>query len=191
MNIAQKQRRLDGAIQRLKDRDDRIANRPKISDLDCAWAAGHFEGEGTVTLTKGGRIMHVRPLIALASTDQSCRDFFHDRWPGNCRIVEPRTPTSRMAFVWNLSSGERIQSFLFDVLPFIRTDRVRQKIEVVLNDIQDRGLYQQQPEVKSRSEQRRLLIRKLNAKGPDACIVIGDIRLFLPIGQAPLLEGPR
>lgn len=92
-----------------------------------------------------------------------------------------------------------------DMLPFIRTDRVKNKIIVLLDDIRDRGLYQQQSEIRGRSEQRRLLIRKLNSKGPDAFVVEGDIGLFLPIGSVadanseqyntgrvvPLLEGPR
>lgn len=184
-------KRLQRAIDRWTERCVRIDARPKIPALDCAWAAGHFEGEGTVSLTKGGRIMHVRPLISLASTDKSCRDFFDNRWPGNCRTVSSRTEQSREAFVWNLNSGERIQIFLLDILPFVRTDRVRQKITVVLDDIMDRGLYQQQPEIRDRSQQRRLLIRQLNAKGPKACLIEGDIRLFLPIGSKglPLLLG--
>ena len=63
--------------------------------------------------------------------------------------------------------------FLLDILPQIRTQRVREKIEIVLTDIEDRGLYQQQPESRLRSEQRRLAIRKLNAKGKDSVMPDG------------------
>src|SRR5882672_1404547 len=50
------------AMTRWAAREHRIAIRqpPPINEL--AWAAGCFEGEGTVTLTRAGRIMHVRPL---------------------------------------------------------------------------------------------------------------------------------
>lgn len=193
MSNWQERKRLEGATNRWNARNERLSARPKIADLDCAWAAGHFEGEGTVTITKGGRIMHVRPLVSLASTDRSCRDFFHDRWPGNCRSRLPRTDREREAFIWTLNSGERIQGFLLDIFQFIRTDRVKHKIVVVLDDIQDRGLYQQQIEVRNRSDQRRRLIRAMNAKGSETLVVEGNVRLLLPIGSAAnqLLEGPR
>lgn len=188
-------RRMEKASERWAQRQARIDARPVIPPMDRAWAAGHFEGEGTVTLTKAGRIMHVRPLVSLASTDRSCRDFFNDRWPGNCCSRSPRSEREREAFIWALNSGERIQIFLLDILPFIKTNRVRQKIEVLLDDIRDRGLYQQQIEIRGRSEQRRILMRQLNAKGAETLIVEGDIRLFLPIGSTgqlmPLLEGPK
>ncbi len=156
------------AIARMAARNARVKNRPKIRRADCIWAAGHFEGEGTVTLTKGGRIMNVRPCVTLSSTDRECTAFFQDRWPGHWRSFIPRSVTGnvRRAYTWTLSSGERIEIFLADILPHVRTQRVREKIEIVLADIRDRGLYQQQPESKVRSEERRKLIRSLNAKGP-------------------------
>lgn len=124
--------------------------------------------------------MFVRPLVTLSSTDRQCVDFFDDRWPGNRRTFLPKG-NARVAYTWNLNSGERIEIFLLDILPHIRTERVRQKITVVLDDIRDRGLYQQQPEIRGRSEQRRLLMRQLNAKGIESVTVVGEIALFLPI----------
>jgi hypothetical protein len=101
--------------------------------------------------------------------------FFNERWHGNTRSFMPKSATGnvRMAHTWSIGSGERIQMFLLDILPQIRTQRVREKIEIVLTDIEDRGLYQQQPESRLRSEQRRLAIRKLNAKGKDSVMPDG------------------
>jgi len=155
------------AMTRWAAREHRIAIRqpPPINEL--AWAAGCFEGEGTVTLTRAGRIMHVRPLVSLSSTDMQIVEFFNSRWPGNCRSFMPKSVSGnvRMAHTWNLNSGERIQCFLGDILPYVQTVRVRDKIAIVLEDIKDRGLYQQQPEVRARSAHRRSLIAALNAKG--------------------------
>lgn len=163
----QRKKRLRLAEERWRERAERLASRPPISPVDAAWAAGHFEGEGTVTLVRGGRVMHVRPLVSLSSTDKAAVDFFHDRWPGNRRSFVPKSVNgnNRMAHTWVLNSGERIQGFLLDILPQIRTERVRNKIRVVLEDIEDRGLYQQQPEAKIRSGQRREVMQRLNAKG--------------------------
>lgn len=196
-------KRLQRAEIRWSDRERRLLVRSKFSDIELAWAAGHFEGEGTVTLTRGGRIMHVRPQVSLSSTDKSVQKFFHDRWPGSIRSFLPRSWSGnvRIAHTWVLGSGERIQGFLMDILPFIRTERVRQKIVVVLDDIRDRGLYQQQPDTRDRSRQRLALMRQLNAKGRDTVTVEGDIRVMLPIRPGieqqystgrftPLLGGP-
>jgi hypothetical protein len=179
----QKRRRALLATARWEARCARIESRKHVSDIDCAWAAGHFEGEGTVTLTRAGRIMYVRPQVSLSSTDVVNVEFFHERWPGYRRSFTPKRATGnvQVAHVWNLNSGERIQAFLLDILPQIRTARVRAKIEIVLADIKDRGLYQQQPEIRARSEHRRLAIRRLNAKGravlmPDGITVAQHVR---------------
>ena len=163
----QKKKRLCLAKERWSQRTARLASRPPVLDVDAAWAAGHFEGEGTVTLVRGGRVMHVRPLVSLSSTDRVAVDFFHALWPGNRRSFIPKSGSgnNRMAHVWTLNSGERVQAFLLDILPQLRTARVRRKALLVLEDIEDRGLYQQQLEVKVRSERRRELMSKLNAKG--------------------------
>ncbi len=194
--------RLRKAEKRWNDRAQRLINRTKPSIHICIWAAGHFEGEGTVTLTRGGRVMWVRPLVTLTSTDPEVIDFFCAYWPCARKIRYPQSKTGnvRPGHVWSLNSGERIQAFLTDILPHVVTKRVRDKIAIVLEDIQDRGLYQQQPESHLRSEQRRLSIRKLNAKGLDATVYdqvrprlaeIAKTGQMVPLLSAPHRGGPE
>src|SRR5690242_14193138 len=51
-------------------------------DIELAWAAGMFEGEGTVTISAAGRHGYTRPVVTLANTDRQVVDFFQARWPG-------------------------------------------------------------------------------------------------------------
>lgn len=46
-----------------------------------SWAAGAFEGEGTVTITKSGKRGYTRPAVMLTSTD---REMVNVRHRGAC-----------------------------------------------------------------------------------------------------------
>lgn len=103
-----------------------------VPELDACWAAGHFEGEGTVTLQSGGaRPFAFKPLVSLSSTDQEVIEFFRSRWPASA--LAPRVPTSRskQVWTWRLSGAVRVHRFLGDVRPHIRTSRVLEKVDVV------------------------------------------------------------
>lgn len=175
----QAKRREGLANERWARREIRVRNRTTPPPTECAWVAGFFEGEGTVTITKAGKTRRCRPLVSLSSTDISAIDYLHERWPGNRRSFLPKSESGnvRMAHTWNLNSCERIECFLLDILPHIKTERVRQKIDVVLEDIRDRGLFQQQEDSIRRTDERRKIIRQMNAKGLESNI--------------PLLQAPK
>lgn len=99
---------------------------------ECIWAAGLFEGEGTVTLSSAGRRGYTRLAVIVASTDPEIIKFFHDRWPGVVRSFRPRsTARARQAFEWRLS-GPRAAEFLCDIREYVRTGRVMAKIDLGL-----------------------------------------------------------
>ena len=148
-----------------QNRKERIANRNIYSSKELSWAAGVFEGEGTATLTKGGRIMHVRPLVSITSTDKEMVLFFKERWNGYLRKWKPISAKSNFAYTWALNSGEAICCFLLDIVPHLITSRVRTKVLIVLEDIEERFEHPRDILVKQRSEERRIKINQLNKRG--------------------------
>lgn len=104
----------------------------RTSNSDCEWAAGLFEGEGTVTLATNRIASYTRARVLLSSTDQEIVNFFHTRWPGSCRNYMPQSRTGRAkrAWSWTVSCRKAI-TFLQDIRPYIRTSRVRAKIDLV------------------------------------------------------------
>src|SRR3990172_12809075 len=121
-------RRINGAINtrryRAKIAADRIRLRNENRSAylqplrdDRIWAAGHFEGEGTVTISGASRRGYTRPLVVLASTDFQVIEFFNERWPGTIRTYQPKSKTGRakLARVWSLNSFEAVRAFLLDM----------------------------------------------------------------------------
>lgn len=196
-------RRQEERQKRHGERKDAIATRLSPPASDCIWAAGHFEGEGTLTLINGGRLANCRPIAMLTSTDREVIEFFQSRWPGQVRTFTPksRNGVAREAQTWRLGANDSVECFIRDLLPHLRTERVRAKAALVLADIDDRTLYQRDPDVRSRSRERRDHIRRLNARGnivmPGTSVTVGefvkeDLRLAYEVGHTvPLLPPPH
>jgi hypothetical protein len=97
-----------------------------------AWAAGLFEGEGTirinsVTVRNMGFLM-----CSVVNTDREVVEFFSARWPGyfrNATGLDPRR--QKPAWVWAIAA-RKARAFLLDIQPYLVTDRVRFKAELGL-----------------------------------------------------------
>ena len=152
---------------RLEARRRRIAGRASPPEADCIWAAGHFEGEGTVTIVSCGPKRAARPHVCLTSTDESMPAFFQARWPGRVRRFTPNSVNGRAreAFRWNLDGTERIEGFLLDILPHVVSTRVREKAELVIEDIRERVQQRRTPEARARMAARHLKMREMNRRG--------------------------
>jgi hypothetical protein len=94
-------------------------------DLDLAWAAGMFEGEGSVRINTPTRRNLGALLCDMVNTDVEVIAFYQGRWPGYMRQVAA-TPPRRPFYRWRISSGVAAE-FLNDILPYLRTARVREK----------------------------------------------------------------
>lgn len=129
-----------------------------------SWAAGTFEGEGTVTITRSGRRGYTRPLVMLTSTDPEMIDVFQKRWPGCVKHYQPKG-NARIAHTWTLNVRPAIARFLWDISPFLKTDRVRQKAELVLADIGSRVQGAKGSHYLAECHERREVIRALNKRG--------------------------
>lgn len=102
-----------------------------VSFEDLEWIAGHFEGEGTVTISSTGRANSFKAVLSLASTDQDVIEIFNKRWPGS--IWGPHRPTERAnpVWTWRISGAARVLYFLTSIDRHLRTKRVRDKAKLV------------------------------------------------------------
>jgi hypothetical protein len=134
----------------------------EVSDLDLAWASGHFEGEGTVTIHKN----HT-PSVLLASTDEEVIAFFCARWPATS--LQRRLPNKncKLVYTWRVASAIRVHRFLEQIFPHLRTGRVKTKARLVLSFC-EHLLDAQYNRESDKSWKTPLVaeIRRLNRKGP-------------------------
>ena len=149
---------------------DERNNRHRYTVQELAWAAGMFEGEGTVTITQVGRpggkkeYGYTRAVVSLTSTDAEIVAFFHQRWPGVLRTFQPRG-NAKIATTWTLNTGESIWRFLDDVFPHLRTGAEKLKFSVVMEDVEARVQGSRDWEYRDACHQRRMIMRALNKRG--------------------------
>jgi hypothetical protein len=139
--------------------------------VGLSWAAGFFEGEGTVTLTRSGgrrRPWLTRLLVSVANTDRSSIEFFADAWGGRVRTRKQPSPASKVPYEWSIG-GQRAAFFVEDLLPYLRTDRVRAKFEVALESQAVRWSAIKSPATRERLADLLTEMRRLNHRGvPDS-----------------------
>lgn len=159
----------DGRRKRLEARRQRMAQRHVPPEKDRIWAAGLFEGEGTISIRSSGCANRFEPHVSVVSTDRSIIDFYHARWPGRLERWFPKSKNelAREAFLWTLRRQEAVEGFLLDVRPHLQTRRMRRKADLVVEDIRDRMLRRQTLGVRRRTYARMTRIRMLNKRGLD------------------------
>lgn len=171
----------------------------EIAPADLAWAAGHFEGEGTISISAERRNGYARPLASLASTDRQVIELFSEWWPTSIAGKKPRFPTanSRAVYRWEINSAAKVRAFIDQLMPYLRTVRCRAKFELV-SEFTDRVLAPHEGKTKPRHPEYIALIRRLNHRG--SAPFLGQI--MLPNGRTvlehataqellPKLEGPK
>ena len=98
---------------------------------DLHWAAGIFEGEGCVTIAVRNSDETYRLLCTIGNTDRQVIDPFHRWWGGWLQPAYGLRPGRKPAWSWTVA-GPRAESFLRDLAPYVRTDRVRRKLDLGL-----------------------------------------------------------
>lgn len=178
-NEKDKQRRADVRFLRIESwkRD--------LSPAELAWAAGHFEGEGTISLSAERRHGYARPLASLASTDKEVIDLFGLWWPTSIAGKSPRfpTPNSRAVFRWEINSAIKVRAFIDQIQPYLRTKRCKDKFALV-SEFTNKVLAPGQGKYKARYPEFIARIRELNHRG--AAPFLGQI--MLPTGRTVLEE---
>lgn len=125
------------------------------------WAAGLFEGEGTITFTARGRV-----ALALASTDKDIVDEFQ-------RIVGgkvygpyiPRTDNSKPYYQWHDTGEDNINEVLDMISPYLLTRRTSRVEEcIALRNEFKNGIHDRQCKKLTLAERKELIDRASNGE---------------------------
>lgn len=101
-----------------------------MTDLELAWAAGLFEGEGSVRISKPADRNWGSLNVDVPNTDREIVYFFADRWGGSVHYTEQKG-RRKGYWRWRLSS-KQAEKFLAAIKPFILTSRVQERINHAL-----------------------------------------------------------
>lgn len=99
--------------------------------LDLAWAAGLFEGGGTVTIAVRNSDQTYRLVIIVGNTDPEVIGFFDERWPGWVQPFYGERLSRKAGSSWT-RAGPRAEEFIREIFPYIRCSRVRAKMSLAL-----------------------------------------------------------
>jgi len=138
-----------------------------ISDVDLIWAAGLFEGEGTITLAVRNQDETYRLLVIVGNTDRQILDFFQERWPGWLQPAYGKRPRRQPAWTWTLAAG-KAEAFLRAIEPYLRTDRVKDKLRLALEFRSFQTTKKREwgrPEYRARQRKLYAAMRVLNRRG--------------------------
>lgn len=138
------------------------------SEPDLNWAAGLFEGEGTVTIAVRNQDSTYRLVCMVGNTDREIIDFFASRWGGWVQPAYGERPGRQPAWTWTVA-GPRAEAFLREIEPHVRTIRVRNKIRLGLSlrAHQSRKTSVRKADADYKAKQRKLYLamRSLNRRG--------------------------
>jgi hypothetical protein len=101
-----------------------------VTERELAWAAGLFEGEGSVRINKPTRRCCGALLASVVNTDIEVVQFFQERWP--TRRLRSATgldvERTRPAWVW-ITAARRAAAFLQEIRPFVVRGIVKARID--------------------------------------------------------------
>lgn len=141
-----------------------------MTRLELAWAAGLFEGEGSVRINKATRRNLGHLIASVCNTDRQVIEFFQERWPAYMKPATGLRPEQRPAWVWVIAA-RRAAAFLSQIQPYLQTDRVREKARVGLEFQQGkcygRG-YRLTDEYRVEQFNAYLWMKELNVRGRDS-----------------------
>jgi len=99
-----------------------------MTKLELAWAAGLFEGEGTVRINKPTKRNMGALIVSVTNTDRQIVDWFQTRWPGYMKGVSGMRPDQRPAWAWVIAAHVAA-GFLTSIRPYIVRDIVLERID--------------------------------------------------------------
>jgi len=101
-----------------------------MTDIELAWAAGLFEGEGTICINKPHK-NHLGTLRCyVGNTDREIVEFFLEGWGGHLHEIKA-SGNRRVAWQWTVAATKATK-FIKDILPYLHTKRVCQKAQLGL-----------------------------------------------------------
>jgi len=162
---AARKRLRDAALEELKSQP------AVVYPIALSWAAGMFEGDGTVTIS--GTPQRNRDIVTLTSTDPFTIGFFTERWGGHVRTYQPKG-NAKIAHRWDVA-GAGAYAFLRDVLPYVRRPTVRERFEIVMASYESRKMGQRSPGYHEGRAELIKRIRLLNHRGASSANMGGIV----------------
>lgn len=101
-----------------------------MKETDLAWAAGLFEGEGSIRINTPTRRNLGALLCDMVNTDQALVGFFQHHWGGYFRRVH--APAPRKSFWrWRIAALDAA-AFLRDIRPYLRSPSRIERADLAL-----------------------------------------------------------
>ena len=104
-----------------------------ISDTYAAYAAGLFDGEGSIALTRNRAYRWPSPQVSVASSDREVVEWLKQRFGGAIAAKKPRRPTHSLSYDWKLTD-RRALAFLQVIRPYLVIRRKIARIDLLLSD---------------------------------------------------------
>lgn len=101
-----------------------------MTPLDLAWAAGLFEGEGSIRINVPTRRNLGALLVDVVNTDEHIVNFFHSGWGGHLKRTAAKG--NRKAFWTWRAAALMAARFLREIAPYLRSPRLRERLSVAL-----------------------------------------------------------
>jgi len=135
---------------------------------ELAWAAGIFEGEGTIRINRPNKHDLGHLAVSIVSTDPQVVEFFMARWPGYHKRATGLGPRQKPAWVWAVAS-RKAAAFLREVLPYFRRNLVRERAWTALVFQESKAMGSANRSLAYREEQFNAYhwMRELNVRGVD------------------------
>ena len=103
-----------------------------MTEVELAWTAGLFEGEGSVRISKPAQRNWGSLVVSTVNTDIQIIEWFQVRWPGCMKVVTGMRPEQKTAWFWVLAA-KKAAAFLEQIVPYIVRDAMREKIRIGLD----------------------------------------------------------
>lgn len=98
-----------------------------------AYAAGLFDGEGSVSLVRQRNNRSHSPQVAVASVDYEVVLWFRKHFGGSIVTKQPRKSSHSVSYDWRLTD-RRALDFLKLIRPYLVIERKIRRIDLLLND---------------------------------------------------------
>ena len=104
-----------------------------MDDAELAYAAGLFDGEGSISLVRQHNNRSHSPQVSVASNDFEVLVWFQKRFGGSIVTKQPRKPTHSVSYDWRLTD-RRALAFLQLIRPYLVIERKIRRIDLLLNN---------------------------------------------------------
>lgn len=159
-------------------------------ETDLAYAAGMFEGEGTITISKAGK--YTRTLVSVPNTDFGVPEFYLERWGGRTSTSTPnqgsnhgKNSNAREVKTWRLDAGG-CYTFLHQLMPHLRRPLVINRARLAMASYEARRQGTRDQAYSDLHQNLMATMRILNHRGLSGLPV--EDRAFLEEARAQILS---